>query len=350
MQYQRQYQLSQIYLDLLGINFFPLDLENVIRTINRITKYNIMVASESEYLEFRKATNETRDYININDGRSYKYDDNAYFIVYNDSKPHKRIRFTIAHELGHILLGHLEDSITEIDRGGISAELYEELENQADVFAGNFLAPPILINERLKMINSRHTPFIIGETFKISEPAVYNRYKDLDIWIRRKSVNSTEQNILSRCKNSVCLVECISCGAEISITDPESFKRQILFCKYCGGRRFSYIRSDKNMIYDGIEMDENNKAVVCPVCKNEHIIEDGDFCEICGTKLINECIQGYSEDGNFTYSCDKGGRLDGFARFCPYCGSQTSFFEKGILKSVVNDDSKELVTPKGLPF
>ena len=35
----------------------------------------------------------------------------TFIIYYDDSKIHERIRFTIMHEIGHILLGHKEESI-----------------------------------------------------------------------------------------------------------------------------------------------------------------------------------------------------------------------------------------------
>ena len=38
--------------------------------------------------------------------------DNKPVIYYNDNKPTRRIRFTIAHEIGHILLGHLSQGET----------------------------------------------------------------------------------------------------------------------------------------------------------------------------------------------------------------------------------------------
>ncbi len=185
--------------------------------------------------------------------------------------------------------------------------MYWELENQADVFAGNFLAPPILINEKLKMLHSSNTPYLVGETFKISEKAVYNRYKDFDVWKSRNVVSYAEEMILQRCKDSVCFVRCQKCNAEIVIDNPESFDCNNFICKYCGNNKFSYTRNGIHMVYKGIDMDENNKAITCPVCQNERIIPDGDFCQICGTKLINECSETFCSDENvYKPPCGKG--------------------------------------------
>lgn len=50
------------------------------------------------------------------------------FILYNDEVPFSCIRFTLAHELGHMVLGHLREED-------------EELEKEANCFARNLLCP-----------------------------------------------------------------------------------------------------------------------------------------------------------------------------------------------------------------
>ncbi|MCH4072364.1 ImmA/IrrE family metallo-endopeptidase [Pseudoramibacter sp.] len=67
-----------------------------------------------------------------NDGLSFYNPKYQKFIIYYDSKVCvERQRFTIAHELGHILLGHVNDS--------------ELAEIEANYFASYFLAPSPLI-------------------------------------------------------------------------------------------------------------------------------------------------------------------------------------------------------------
>ncbi len=59
--------------------------------------------------------------------------DSVPHIFYNDEKNHFRIRYTIMHEIGHIVLNHQEQS--------------ELAEKEANFFAKNILAPPVLIHE-----------------------------------------------------------------------------------------------------------------------------------------------------------------------------------------------------------
>ena len=70
-----------------------------------------------------------------------------YLIVYDDSFSRERIRWTIAHEIGHILLGHLvyyEE--TALNRGGLTKDQYGVLEVEAHWFAEALLAPNFLLH------------------------------------------------------------------------------------------------------------------------------------------------------------------------------------------------------------
>lgn len=81
-----------------------------------------------------------------------------YTIYYNDDMPtYGRINNTIMHEIGHIVLGHLEES--------------ELAEAEAKFFAKYALAPPPLIH-KLKLTS----PEEIGEIFEISYEAAYYAY------------------------------------------------------------------------------------------------------------------------------------------------------------------------------
>ncbi len=61
-----------------------------------------------------------------------------YIILYNERDPRRRIRWTLAHEIGHIALGHLEL------RPGDRPEK-RVLEAEANYFAKNLLAPMAVI-------------------------------------------------------------------------------------------------------------------------------------------------------------------------------------------------------------
>ena len=69
---------------------------------------------------------------------------NGFFeIVYRDTEPSYRCRFTISHELGHIFLGHLLIN-TPVYR---TFAVRDDLESSANVFARNLLAPACVLHE-----------------------------------------------------------------------------------------------------------------------------------------------------------------------------------------------------------
>ena len=102
------------------------------------------------------------------------WDSNKWYIIYDDTMSKERARFTIAHELGHIFLGHpLKDSYhartINIDK--------PRVETDADIFASRLLAPACV----LWGLNL-HTPEEIKEACGISYQAAElraNRMREL---------------------------------------------------------------------------------------------------------------------------------------------------------------------------
>ncbi len=93
-----------------------------------------------------------------------KINGGTYTIYYNDSKQYGRINHTIMHEIGHIVLGHLEES--------------ELAEAEARFFAKYALAPPPLIH-KLKLTS----PSEIARIFEISYEAACYAYDYYQKWV-----------------------------------------------------------------------------------------------------------------------------------------------------------------------
>lgn len=318
--YYNVFRKSQEALVLLNSVCFPLDLSTI------CDELGIILVTKQDYLNYRQDTNSLNQEICIKDGRSYLAYINGekiYTIIY-DEKPYWRWRFTIAHELGHILLGHLNDERLQIERGGIDTGLYQELENEADVFAGNFLAPPVLINEKLRQYNFPYPYSTISNTFQISTTSVqYYRYKDYQIWLSKRSLTNSEIIILKIHKREMHITHCLECNAEMYYCKSK-------FCVVCGSKKIGRFKWSKNktMTYSKIELNENQKPLECPRCKNEHLPSDGEYCQICGGHIYNNCTNVNSGYNN----CEHGERLDGDARYCPYCGSPTTYYLDKLLK------------------
>ena len=72
--------------------------------------------------------------------------DHFTYIFYNSSLPVGRQRFTVAHEIGHLALGHVgQGRVTTINREPNSKDSQEE--TQANQYAARLLAPACVLHE-----------------------------------------------------------------------------------------------------------------------------------------------------------------------------------------------------------
>lgn len=119
MKYEYLIHLVADLYEELNINEFGFDLEYTIK------KLDINLIPYSVYEKNKEIFNKLD-----NDGFSLINPINSKIeIYYNDKiEPKERLKFTLAHELGHIILGHNLDSVNETD----------EIKKEADMFARIF--------------------------------------------------------------------------------------------------------------------------------------------------------------------------------------------------------------------
>lgn len=120
--------------------------------------------------------------------------DDGPVIAFNGSHPAERQRFTVAHELGHLLLGHLKtfhvDLSAPIDshkRPGYS----RSHERGANEFAANLLMPEAWVRER---IDGEPLEVLASRTFEVSELAFGYRLMNLGIKPPLNESPSVEQD------------------------------------------------------------------------------------------------------------------------------------------------------------
>lgn len=85
-----------------------------------------------------------------------------YHVAYNGDMPVARKRFTVAHEIGHIVLGHLESAeVRRLSREALARAPGRAFEQEANDFARNLLAPPAA-HEMQAVKNIAKTSAIFG--------------------------------------------------------------------------------------------------------------------------------------------------------------------------------------------
>lgn len=254
----------------------------------------------------------------------YDFHKDLYIIYYNDIDVTKtksnRYRWNIAHELGHIVLDHnLNSENTKLFRNKLDDYEYTILEKEADSFASYILAPYL----PLFFLGIR-TTIDMKNMCKISSPAAKYRFSEYVKWLKSTKNINPKNNLFeySLWELFFQTVKCKRCN-QIFIG-----KKEYKYCKICGNPQIFFYWRNEKMTYSKIELNENQKPLECPRCKNEHLPSDGEYCQICGGHIYNNCTNVNSGYNN----CEHGERLDGDARYCPYCGSPTTYYLDKLLK------------------
>ena len=269
-----------------------------------------------------------------------------YIIVYNEMiSPSERIRFTLAHELGHIILGHLKELGLEVmQRLWVEKSLYDVMEDEANCFARNLLCPPqatadllrlhglvaVHFDERqsrnvwLKVSSAPCLPdipesvrdyILVCQAFNVTDKAAKARCHFLkDDLQNLKPEDRTSPSGISH----TAQWRCTRCGA------PRL--EGILYCCQCGARnQFGFARPFSVLPFpentDPYKMNEDRRLSVCLYCGQAVQDADARFCMMCGRPVVNECT-----------AC--GHRNNAFARYCEKCGRRTLFLDRELLRPI----------------
>jgi Zn-dependent peptidase ImmA (M78 family) len=208
---------------------------------------------------------------------------------------HRRLNFTLAHELAHIALDHclIEDHL--------KTEEQKALENlEADEFAGRFLLPEKLI------FNCNY--------YSLSSAAEYFMVSRTALWKRLNSMKRLD--VL----NSRCIRTCERCGnTKFSILSE--------YCGICGQPIKGKLKGIRQVYYPStIQTDRFKRVIECPICKFKHF--NADKCARCGTYIFNYCSQYLiSGEDDCSYANNSN------SRFCEMCGKPTYFYNRRLLSS-----------------
>lgn len=140
-QYQEARNLAWEVILKNNINALPVNVLDLCYSLG-IPVYSYQSAAELlNYLD-----------VDINNNEGVSAIVNGHPVIFHDNtiKPFGRRRFTVSHELGHILLGHIKDGdpkfrITYWNHGEANAP--DNIEKLANVFASRLLAPACVLKE-----------------------------------------------------------------------------------------------------------------------------------------------------------------------------------------------------------
>ena len=294
---QRVFYMAQRFIIEFGIRWLPVNPEDVIdQRPNWHLKYVDRVAFE---------TGHTVDYVlehvmRSDDGITmYDVEKDSYDIIINaaDNIPPGRVLWTKMHEIGHIYLGHLKRyDLKELRRYKHEDGLYDQLEFEADLFAGEVLASKWLMRQ-LDIVNSQDISDICG----LSDAAALSRYKKAteEYAYVPANVTFTMQQFKEYCEEiTVCTTrdEIGELGrlAVENLPQPKfskpmaPFLRKKGICPYCGKE---HSETAKFCPYCGSALQRMLTRIPGTYCWNRQKA-DAAFCEQCGNPVLR-IRQGY---------------------------------------------------------
>lgn len=281
----------------LKLIFDALKNEIVLRT------YRDFMISSNKTLE------ETKKFFDTDLGVCcYELKSGRYIIYYNSDHSEGLIRFTIAHELGHIFLEHHTMVGTDIfNRSFLPRNEYEEYEKEANAFARNLLSPAPLAWDLIQECKNGQNSHV-QQAFKITSTAANVRIN----FVRRDMRDY--DNIMSSAIRKIKLKYqryCTYCKTLVP--------KKANFCPTCGSNRFGHSLRYNPLPFI-IKADSKGFLHQCPQCRNNNISGSANFCIICGLPLRNLCFA-----NNPNIKSRKRHFNPSNAKFCQECGSETTY-------------------------
>ncbi|OTN86585.1 hypothetical protein A5819_003435 [Enterococcus sp. 7E2_DIV0204] len=328
----------------------PVSIKKLIRTFPKLHLQKYSVFAKQRKLSFE----EVLLFTNSEEGCLWMRSDGTYLILYNDYiKNSGRIRFTLAHELGHYIMKHNEKSgKTILPRYSLSDDEHDLFEKEANYFAKRLLAPIPLVDlyvANWKKIKANCIEFAFDTSHTLASYVI----KDLNK--RRQNANIIREGhpmvdyFIDFINYDASSQICKTCSTV------QSSKNN--FCKTCGSNNLIessaenytnyYIMKGTKMDYTKIETNANGTPVKCPKCEYESLNDEFIYCPICSTHIHNVCLGpewnkitetidgdielSIQERNDHNSSCK--GNLEGDFRYCPHCGNETSYGYQKILTS-----------------
>lgn len=192
----------------------------------------------------------------------------------------RRRRWTVAHEIGHIVM-HGELSWNSTKRfESISKKASAIFEREANWFADRLLMPNYAITTSVDL-----------------DPRRFSKKCDVNLDPATRRIAAIRSEIVDLIRSN---------------DDPNQFAY---------GMKMTRRRADKHVAkWQEVTTDENGRMALCPHCEFEPD-PVARFCPICGLHLYNACAD--PDPCEFLSS--------GFSRYCQICGGKTSLYAAGYL-------------------
>lgn len=262
------------------ISTLPINIKKLIKSYK---SSGLHIMTYTSFAKQRKISmHEVIMFADSNDGCLWKRNDGKYILLYNDTIDYiPQIRFTLAHELGHFILKHHDQTDDAIlSRGGLSDSVHHHFEMEANYFAKRLLAPIPLIDQFTKIWKENDSEHI-SKIFNISPPVavriieeINKRYENIKMIYQTHEMISKFENFIN---NNLSSKFCLYCS--------RLQKQSANFCSFCGGDNLITPTFDNflNIKINPLLKNMATTDIECPKCETN--VPRNNFCHRCGIKI-----------------------------------------------------------------
>lgn len=343
--YKKLKNIAYSFLNQYTNGKLPIDLLHIISQLDNLHLMKYSTFAKENNMDINKVY----QFLNSEDGALwYKTDTQTYILLYNDTIDNKeRIRFTIAHELGHYVLKHNEvTDKTTLSRYTLTEDEYNVFEKEANFFAKHLLVPFPILGNYVMFFHSMNGRFI-QNVFRVSFSVANNVIKNLNsmqTFGLVKEGHEVEDKFSRYITISKSTRICRTCCSKID--------RNSRYCHICSTQQpigtttlEAYLenreKEKERMRYRKYDLDLDGYPTICPNCENEEL-DSKNYCNVCGIYIRNICL------GNYKSNYDPRGYalpiedfledgckavLSGNSRYCSDCGGKSSYYFQGLLKN-----------------
>nr|DAI01671.1 MAG TPA: IrrE protein [Caudoviricetes sp.] len=313
--YKKVHKTVKSVLREYNITSFPIDPKEILR------KSGVRCLSYSEIKQFPEFEDRVATLLEFDVDAVCIKVDKRYLVLYNDTVAYEdRIRFTLAHELGHIKLGHLDDKPNGWLKRYKTVYSKDPIEKESDAFAAELLAPTVLAY--LTNLDVYDVQNIFHVSFSCANIVAKNA-STLKFDNSTENLNFYTQHFYSFLNFRYCH----HCHSHYVTADKK-------YCPFCGNKNttwanfntmvFNFIRCENKgriplMEYKEYRTDADGNLLECPRCNNTKLDANWNYCPICSLPTTNNCTH-----------CGKS--LPAHYRFCPSCGEQSQYYTDDALR------------------
>lgn len=307
--YERVRNIVKTVLTDYNITSFPIDPKELLQRSGVICLSYSEINQSPEFKEGLSILRKRNaDAASIKSGSQY-------MVWYDDKVPYEdRIRFSLAHELGHIKLGHLDDRPNGWFTRYKTVDSKDPLEKESDAFAAELLAPTALAYLTGLDVHD------IQSTFQVSFSCaniVAKNASTLKFDNSTQNLNFYTQHFYDFLNSRYCQ----HCYSHYVASEKK-------YCPFCGAKNttwanfntmvFNFTRFENNgeipiMKYKEYSTDLDGNLLECPRCNSTDLKANWNYCPICSLPTSNSCTH-----------CGKS--LPAHYRFCPSCGVESRYF------------------------